>query len=395
MLLPFEEQCEASTVDVLALEAIRVFLPDVFTGIAESRQVLTTTRNSFVTQRKNEDSEALVSALLNSAGGKRDIARSMIFQLFPSAEGLLGGMSYGPEWSTQWQRDRRVAHSNVLAFYLERVADRGLEAFWAADSAFRLLIDSQSLDAYFRELNPRDWEDTISALESFEEEFPAEAAEPASVVLLNLLPAIPERPRGIFDFDARQVVERVVLRLFRRLSPEDAEKAVRAALPQITSLFGKLMLLRLVGHEENVGHGLISPTASAELELSFREEVRSTDQLLLAAEPQILHFLLWTMRRAGPSEPTLELTKDPILGAALLKGAISEERSTVPGSRNIRVEKTLNWETLVELVGGEEHVRRIVEDQSDKSEETTLGQAIGLAKRYLAGNPPGRLDRLD
>lgn len=96
-------------------------------------------------------------------------------------------------------------------------------------------------------------------LETYEEEFPAKAAETATVVLLNLLFELPEQPRGFFEFDSETTVKRVVLRLLRPLpTPKAIEEAVRSALPAISTRSGRITLLNLVGHEENIGHELIS-----------------------------------------------------------------------------------------------------------------------------------------
>jgi len=58
---------------------------------------------------------------------------------------------------------------------------------------------------------------------------------PATIVLLNKLPSIPERERGMWDLvEPRTVVGRVVLRLLRHLpEQDDVLQLALKALPEI------------------------------------------------------------------------------------------------------------------------------------------------------------------
>ena len=384
---------EVELVDVLALEAVRMFLPDVFATAMASQEALTTPASGASTFDDLRDARAkpVIEALLEAGKERPDVVRAMVERLFPAAARYLEHGHGVADSSATYLRERRVAHPEVFAYYCERVAGAGLQAFKSAERAFRLLTDKDALDAYFRSLDPSEWENVISALEAYENEFPVEAALPATVVLLNLVPEIPERPRGFFDFDARQVVTRVVFRLLRRLPDAGAiEETVRAALPQITTLREKLSLLNLVGHEEDLGQRLISGEASQELEAALREEIRSATPQALAREQQIRWLVTWTKKNTAPSEPALELSPDPALGSALLKGAVSEVRSYPTGTRSVRVEKRFQLESLVEQVGSEDAVRQIIEQCRDQAEDPALTEAIGLAERYLSGWRPER-----
>ncbi len=378
-------------VDVLGLEAVRVFLPDLFAAVARCREELTDPwRETFFNEREEQQRAESIKTLVAVPTGNRDVATALIRRLFPAALRHIENHRYGLESLREWQRERRVAHPDVLEYYLERVAGTSLQAFWGAEAAVQLLTDREEFDAYMRALDPAVREDTIGALEAYEGEFPVEAAEPASIVLLNLQPEIPERARGMFDFGSQLVVERVVLRLLRRLpTPEDVSRLVRSALPEIRTLSGRRTLLGLVGHDENAGHQLIDHGTSLELEASLRGEIRAANPEALAAEPELFRLLSWAKRTTEASEPRLELPTGTVLDCALLKGAVSEERSRYLGTRAVRAEKVLLWDGLVDLVGGEDAVRRIV-DACREGDDPALIEAIELAEKYLNGWRPGR-----
>ena len=118
---------QVALVDVLAVESVRVFLPDVFRTLHQSIDGLTTT--SGFSHGSREDPPHLkeqVDRLIAAAEGHAEVARALIRRLFPAAERHVGGSHYGPEWKNQWLRERRIAHEDVLRFYLERVAGEGL-----------------------------------------------------------------------------------------------------------------------------------------------------------------------------------------------------------------------------------------------------------------------------
>ena len=70
---------------------------------------------------------------------------------------------------------------------------------------------------------------------------------PAAIVLLNLLPDMPERPTARFAFGTEMVVTRVTYRLVRSLKdPAAIEDVVRQILPQLTTLSSKLSLINWV-----------------------------------------------------------------------------------------------------------------------------------------------------
>jgi hypothetical protein len=182
------------------------------------------------------------------------------------------------------------------------------------------------------------------------------------------------------------VVIRVVFRLLRKLpSASHVEEVVRDSLPLIRSLPGKLTLLNVVGHEEGVGHGLVSAEASSQFEAALRDEVRSASPDRLAAESDLFRLLAWTKRMSGENEPALQIPADPNVGCTLLLSAVTDVRSQALGTRALTVEKRLYWDGLVDLTGSEDAIRQFVERCRGKS---GVQEAVELADKYLSGWRP-------
>lgn len=144
--------------DLIALDAVRVFLPDVWAQIPSSLAGLTTTR-SFGAYGIQEPPylKAQVEALMASApAGREDVVRSLITRLFPAGGGRMGGTGYGSDFEPRWLMGRRVAHQDVLRLVLERTLNSGLRSHMSAEAALLQMSDVKSFAAYFDALDDAD-----------------------------------------------------------------------------------------------------------------------------------------------------------------------------------------------------------------------------------------------
>lgn len=379
--------------DVLALEAVRVFLPDVYKRLHGAIDGLTTTADfGHGGESKSVRLKMQIDDLLESAGTNCEVVRSMIIRLFPAGQRHISNTNYGSNWKGRWLRERRIAHENLLLLYFERVAGESLQAFTDAERAWAYMTDRQALDDYLRSLDTAQLQDVIASLEVYEDQFTSVHVVPGIIVLLNLLPDLPERQREMFGMGSRIVVSRVTYRLLKSLGdPGTVESAVRQILPQLTSLSSKMELIQQVGYREGAGHKLVSEAAAAEFEKSWRDEVRSASADALIKEREIMWVLLHAKREAELSEQALNIDSSPELTYALLRAARSEALSQTIGSRAVRRSAQLAWNALVEICGDEatlsdriESLRATLTDSSD--------DILILSDKYLAGWRPERDD---
>jgi predicted KAP-like P-loop ATPase len=381
-------QGQVELVDIMGLEAIRLFLPQVFQAIVDGRAGLTTTSSGYAANYQDEVLKQQVLAILEECQSQPRVVRALIERLFPAGLRHIGGTNYGSDWLHQWLMGRRVAHPDVLAAYLEHVANDSMQAFGLAEQAFSLLEDEEKLEELLRGYEIAKLQDAVAALEAFQDDYPATAVVPASRVLLNLMPDLPERPQGMLSFtDTRLVVSRVVLRLLRRLdTPEQVMAAVTEILPAIHALTPKLELIRLVGYLEGAGHKLVSEEDARILEQGLREEIEAASPEQLATEQELLR-LLYTPKQWKPGSV---IHVDPAhtgLAAAVLLGSRSVVRSQAMGNRAVRRTTRLHWDVLVEIFDGEENLKMAI-DNIRTMQGDDLTDAIELADRYLAGWRP-------
>ncbi|OEU70593.1 MAG: NTPase KAP [Desulfovibrio sp. S3730MH75] len=382
---------QVALVDVLALEAVRVFLPDVFHSLHASVDGLTTT-SGYGHRDEPPQLKEQIESLVRAGGEQEESVRNLIRRLFPGGERHLGGSHYGGDWNNRWLRKRRVAHKDVLRYYLERVVGEQLQAFSDAENAWAKITDKAEFESYLQSLPIERVQDVIASLEAYEDEFGEQHVVPATVVLLNLLPQLPYRQRGMFDLDTRLVVGRVVYRLVRALKePEAIVAAVQEILPQVLPLSSKQELITDVGYREGAGHKLVSEAAAKAFEAEWRAAVRSASPKELAKETDLLRTLLLTKKEAERNEPELLVPDSPQVTYALLKSARSEVRSQSMGSRAVRLKPRLAWDILTELYGDEDILRDRIEALKATPPQE-IEDLFDLADKYLSGWRPKEFD---
>lgn len=376
-------------VDVLGLDAIRVFLPDVFAHLQSAREALTTPSPAVLDVHEPPHLRASVEKLLASSPASPEVVRAVITRLFPAARRHIENMHYGSDFMNEWLRDRRVAHPEILKLYLERIVGEQVAAFDLAEQAFAVLDDERALSQSLGALDGDQLAETLLALKAYEEEFPPVSVEPACVVILNQMPRVKERGAGLFSVRPDVIVSQVVLRLLKRIEdPKAVESVVRRILPRVETLSARGRLLLTVGYRENAGQKLIPQDAARELERDHRADVRAADAASLAREPDLLRLLVRTQLDAEPSEPPLDPPQGAELDAAILKAAVRERKSQMLGSRLVSREKGLDWDLLVQISGGEEAVKQMVNRIEVDDADAELAQALELTGKYLEGWRP-------
>jgi hypothetical protein len=381
---------DVALADFLALEAIRVLAPGVFRRLTAAATALTSNRESFGSGQRDALLKAEIDRLSGSVDSERALVQSLIQRLFPVALRHIGGSRYGDDFLNGWLRKRRVAHADVLGTYLAKRPTEGLETFRRAELAFSLLGDRHELDAFLRGLPIDEVDSVIESLEAWEREYPNDAVVPALTVLLNLLPDLPERHRGMFDFGTRVRVGRVIYRLIRSLEdPNRVLAAVREVLPEVSSLSSRLDLITDVGWKENAGHKLVSEADAAELETELFAQVRKATPESLAREWDLLRLVYNAMapRTDDNDGPAYAIPTDPVLTLGILRAATSSNRGQTVGSRAIRETRVLHWEMLTQIFGSETQLATAIAAARPLREDEDES-LFALVDRYLEGWRP-------
>lgn len=373
--------------DALALEAVRVFLPNVYARIVVGIDGLTSTTQFGYDTNDPPELKEQVDAIISTAEDRGDVARKLIQRLFPAGTRHLGGSNYGSDWNSTWLRERRVANRDVLRLFLERTIGEELDTYLQAERALELANDADRLTDYLMAIHVGRRQDILSQMTNFADTLGAEITAPVLTALLNVLPYVPDQRRGMLDIGARHTVRRMIYLLLNRLNPEQVAVISEQVLPRVESLWGRFELITSIGHRENAGHKLITPEVASRLEAEWRQQVRDTATADLIREKPLLNLLWRTKTDAADGEPDLVVDPSPEMASALLRSAVSDARSQLTGNRAVHSDARLNWGALLNLVGGEDELRNRIEPLRT-CDDPDVQLLITLCDRYFAGWRP-------
>lgn len=379
---------EVAVVDVLALEACRVLLPQVHSELASNAPLLTSD-----TDERTETSQQAVRTIADAAGSQRAAVEQLCRLVFPLTERYLGGSSYGSEWVRRWRREGRVASREVFDFYLTRTLSPGIAPASAVREAFESLGDAAQLTNLLSRLDDSMFEDLVARIEGYQEDFPATAAKPACSVLINQYGRLRAESIGFLDPGPEIKVDRLLLRLIERVSEGLRTEVVEQLVDEPGSIYGKFRLLNGVGHQPNAGVQLIPKADWLRMQHALRKQIRHLGSGILAAERNPFN-MLWEALEDDPldrSDVDAGLTS-PELFLAVLRNAVGEVRTRSVDSLSVKRSAMLHWELLIKIVGDEQHLKQYVDLALREKDGLSPADvaAIDLAQQYLSGWRPER-----
>jgi hypothetical protein len=382
---------EVAVVDVLALEALRVFAPDAYVRLITEVGLLTGEEDiALWGWTEEERHRARVKAIADAAGEFAEPTQALIQRLFPNVAHFVGGSRItGDEQIAR--RELRVSSPDVLRTYLNRALPEGVVSGVFVSQMVEVLTDRQRFEALLNGLDEETLERAIQRLEDYEHEYDPTAVEPALPVLLNQLPHLREERHGRMDFGADFVVTRVVLRLLLRIEDENERLAIIGrVLPEVRQLSGRLKLVDMAGHRANIGHRLISVDAASRLYDELDAAIVAASPELLAEERDLARLFL-RLVEADEDEGARQVREacaDDAVMLQLLRAGLGERRRQTVGDYAADTQPTLPWE-LFEDWFGEAGLRERVEALSRRVDRDGLPErtraALEAADRYAAG----------
>ena len=262
---------KVATADVLGLEAVRLFLPDVFQLIPSAIDILTVTSTSKSYERNSANqrqernaqlsgieklNDKRMTELLTAAKAQQAVAHALYSHLFNAQ--FYDQPDTRNEWVGKLLQNRRIAHEDILLCYLQRIDNEGLRDFHDAQQAFNLLTDSAEFEKFIKDLEPKRRISVISSLYYLKNRFESKHIEPGIVALLNVLPILTDVSDVHFD-TARANVERITKRLIFNFlidtpleNIDDASECViKRIFFAIKSLYSKVVLVNQLKQSPN------------------------------------------------------------------------------------------------------------------------------------------------
>jgi type II secretory pathway predicted ATPase ExeA len=369
---------EVASMDVVALEALRVFDPDTHEALPGIAHILASgSRGLDFRGREQVDAEEreAISALLN-ASSNPDASRKILRELFPAAGHLFGGSRHAPD--TSWRDAKRVASRPVLMRYLHLTLATSEVASATVDQAVAALTDGPELQALVDQVEDERLEDLLARTRARA----GEQAEPDAVgcarVALSLIPRIPQG-RGFFAVEPTRHVVWFVEDLVKSVEPPESRVAVaRRIVEQAPTLSLRLELLYRFrvpidepSNEPDLD--LLDTAAVQALQDDLASEVDVATAEALAGERDVFFLLTLLGEVSGADAVLKRLQERPVLRKVL--------ESPGTSVRPIADGISLHLEPLIELAGEAilEPLRGIAERDAELDDELRVALMAALS----------------
>jgi hypothetical protein len=318
--------------------------------------------------------------------------KTVIRMLFPAAERLFGGNAYGSDWAPTWERDRRVACTKVLDFYLHRQLPTGRAPIWCINHVAGTIGDETALTEALDQVPDPLLDDVLKRLVPYLRDVSEDQVLPTATALMRQLPRVQLGSTGMLSPRGEWAVLSPVKALLRTLSGDSIDRTVSGLFSGTESLYGKALLLSMTASGSSE-QGLISEESARSMRQALYSLLREARPEDLASERMLLRTVVVATADTD-DPPTLESLSDARVVARLLESAISPVHSQTMGSVAVRTEKQLVWDSLVNVLGGETglaaavaSLRQSLDDGTVESNEE-LTAALALYEKYSAGWRP-------
>lgn len=345
---------EVALEDVIALEAVRLFLPNVHAAIQSHMFVLTD--DPWLTPREQKD---FVSRVQNftKLGGEQHTAtvRELCKLVFPVSRRGLDNTMFGSEFGPRWRKERRVAHREVLDAYLTSGIKTGGVPARLIREIVQSFDDASKVNAHLSPLDGTQIESMLDRLLDFHAELSKKPFEDGLAVVFAHADRMRVGRSGVFDIGSDITAERLALFVVRSATPERREEAIRTLLAKTPSLTWRIRIVDIMKRHDVVSDEILSP-----LRESLRAEILSTSSETLLLERAPARVVAWATYDEDSktySDAARTLLDDARVLRHVLAMEVRERQSAVIGSSYMKTSYELPLVAFTSLFGGEDALR--------------------------------------
>jgi predicted KAP-like P-loop ATPase len=205
---------EINAVDFLAVTGLQVFLPNVYSGIRDNKNLFLRESKQHSDDDKRCD-EIISGVDKDLQGGLKDFLK----RLFPRLETVYGGTHYDDSWLDEWRKEGRVCSPDLFDIFFRLSL---LKNEISQKEINRILSVVNDYETFSRELkNLNDQGKIVRFLERLEDYTEQEIhPEDFGVIikaLVNLGDAFSEGESGFFSIDSPMRILRLTRQMLRRL----------------------------------------------------------------------------------------------------------------------------------------------------------------------------------
>ena len=158
-------QNEVSPVDVLIIEAIHVFAPDLYKAIRDNKEYLLSDPTFARGRSKNDEKDEWIKKLPDMASSQfREEIQELLILLFPEIDSVFNRHSWGDGFWEAWESNKRVCLSAYFEFYFKGTVAEGEISAKESDNVIKelgayenlvLILKNYMVDGRIKKLLPK------------------------------------------------------------------------------------------------------------------------------------------------------------------------------------------------------------------------------------------------
>ncbi|HHY0364431.1 P-loop NTPase fold protein [Vibrio parahaemolyticus] len=384
-LLKGKSAFEVNPVDLIAIECLRVFEPDVYKEIARSKEIFTKNGSDRYGGRADATADFINRILDKASPDKRDSVKEMVEQLFPTIQWALGGTHYSGDFFSTWLREMRVCHPSNFDKYFQFSIPSGELSNSDLQEMLSLTADSDRFSSFILSLKDRGiLKNALSQFESFTDDIPLGNGHSYIKGILDIGDQIDHESTGFTMFSSNTHAVRLVVWFLRRI--DNLEERGKLLLECFKASSGISIVEHIL-----LGDGNRREKSDAdqilrdeEFDLIKVEFVRKLDEMSknnsneLLSHEHLVSFLYRWKRWGDENKVTdwLKLQANTVEGCiTLLKGFVGKSSSQAMGDYVVKVTTYIKLESIedfLEIAPIEEKLRGIDESKFDSKEREAL-----------------------
>ena len=384
-LLKGKSAFEVNPVDLIAIECLRVFEPDVYKEIARSKEIFTKNGSDRYGGRADATADFINRILDKASPDKRDSVKEMVEQLFPTIQWALGGTHYSGDFFSTWLREMRVCHPSNFDKYFQFSIPSGELSNSDLQEMLSLTADSDRFSSFILSLKDRGiLKNALSQFESFTDDIPLGNGHSYIKGILDIGDQIDHESTGFTMFSSNTHAVRLVVWFLRRI--DNLEERGKLLLECFKASSGISIVEHILLGDENRRKKSDADQIlrDEEFDLLKVEFVRKLDEMSknnsneLLSHEHLVSFLYRWKRWGDENKVTdwLKLQTNTVEGCiTLLKGFVGKSSSQAMGDYVVKITtyiKLENIENFLEIAPIEEKLRGIDEGKFDFKEREAL-----------------------
>lgn len=214
---------EVNPVDLIAIECIRLFEPEVYKGISNSKDLFTGGVYGYSRGDDNREYAEKINSILDKASdSKKQIIRELVIELFPTIEKFLKNHSYGEGFTDIWLKEMRICHGSNFDKYFQFSVPKGELSHSDLQEILSLTSQSEKFSSFILSLKDRGLvKNALNQFESFTDEIPLENGHQYIKGLLDIADQLDDEPNGMLTFSTHDNATRLVFWFLKRTVDKD------------------------------------------------------------------------------------------------------------------------------------------------------------------------------